>query len=44
MSLMAKAKYEALSDAKLQVFYDVQRTWYELHKAQTEYPNFREKH
>jgi outer membrane protein TolC len=34
MSLMAKAKYELFSDAKLQVFYDVQRTWYELYKVQ----------
>jgi len=33
MSLMAKAKYETFRDAKLQVFYDVQRTWYELHKV-----------
>jgi outer membrane protein TolC len=33
MSLMAKAKYESFRDAKLQVFYDVQRTWYELHKV-----------
>ena len=33
MSLMAKAKYETFSDAKLQVFYDVQRTWYELNKV-----------
>jgi outer membrane protein TolC len=32
MSMMAKAKYESFRDAKLQVFYDVQRTWYELHK------------
>lgn len=32
MSLMAKAKYETFRDAKLQVFYDVQRTWYELGK------------
>jgi outer membrane protein TolC len=32
MSLMAKAKYEIFRDAKLQVFYDVQRTWYELNK------------
>ncbi len=30
MSQMAKAKYEVFRDAKLQVFYDVQRTWYEL--------------
>ncbi len=33
MSLMAKAKYEVFRDSKLQVFYDVQRTWYELHKV-----------
>jgi outer membrane protein TolC len=32
MSLMAKAKYESFRDARFQVFYDVQRTWYELHK------------
>ena len=32
MNLMAKAKYESFRDAKLQVFYDVQRTWYELQK------------
>ncbi len=32
MSLMAKAKYETFRDAKLQVSYDVQRTWYELNK------------
>ena len=32
MSLMAKAKYETFRDAKLQVLYDVQRTWYELNK------------
>jgi outer membrane protein TolC len=34
MSLMAKAKYESFRDAKLQVFYDVQRTWYDLYKTQ----------
>jgi outer membrane protein TolC len=34
MSLMAKAKYESFRDAKLQVFYDVQRTWYDLYKIQ----------
>ena len=34
MSLMANAKYETFRDAKLQVFYDVQRTWYELYKIQ----------
>jgi len=33
MSLMAKANYESLREAKLQVFYDVQRTWYELIKV-----------
>ena len=32
MSLMANAKYESFRDAKLQVFYDVQSTWYELYK------------
>jgi len=36
MSLMAKAKYESFRDAKLQVFYEVQRTWYELQKVQQE--------
>jgi outer membrane protein TolC len=34
MSLMAKAKFELFQDAKLQVFYDVQRSWYELYKIQ----------
>ena len=34
MSLMAKAKFESLRDAKLQVFYDVQRTWNELQKIE----------
>jgi outer membrane protein TolC len=32
MSLMANAKYESFRDAKLQVFYEVQRTWYDLYK------------
>jgi len=32
MSLMAKAKYESFRDAKLQVFFDVQRTSYEYQK------------
>lgn len=32
MSLMAKAAFEVLRDAKLQLFYDVQRTFYELQK------------
>ena len=34
MSLMAKAKFELFRDAKLQVYYDVQRTWYERYKVQ----------
>jgi outer membrane protein TolC len=34
MSLMAKAKFELFRDSKLQVFYDVQRSWYELYKVQ----------
>ncbi len=34
MSLMAKAKYESFLDAKLQVFYEVQSTWYSLYKIQ----------
>jgi outer membrane protein TolC len=34
MSLMAKAKFESFRDAKLQVFYDVQRTWSELQKVE----------
>ena len=32
ISLMAKAKFELFRDAKLQVFYDIQRNWYELYK------------
>jgi len=31
MSLMAKAGFETFRDAKLQVCYDVQRTWYEVY-------------
>lgn len=34
MSLMAKAKYELFTDAKLQVQYETQRIYYELHKLQ----------
>jgi len=34
MSLMANAKFELFRDAKLQVYYDVQRNWYELYKIQ----------
>lgn len=32
MSLMAQAKYETFRDAKLQLFFDLQQTWYELYK------------
>lgn len=32
MSLMAKANYESFREAKLQVFFDVQSTWYDLYK------------
>jgi outer membrane protein TolC len=32
MSLMANAKFELFRDTKLQVFFDVQKTWYELYK------------
>ena len=35
-SLMAKAKFEEFRDAKIQVFYDVQSTWYELCKVDKE--------
>jgi outer membrane protein TolC len=34
MSFMANSKYELFRDSKLQVFYDVQKTWYELYKIQ----------
>ena len=34
MSLMAKAKYESFRDAKIQVFFEVQSTWYDLYKIQ----------
>jgi outer membrane protein TolC len=36
MSLMANAKFELFRDARLQVSYDVQRTWYELFKIRKE--------
>src|ERR1035437_9505329 len=32
MGLMAMAKYESFRDAKLQLFFDVQRTWFDLQK------------
>lgn len=34
MSLMAKAKYETFRDAKLQVLYEAQQTWFDLYKVQ----------
>ena len=34
MSLMAKANYEAMEDAKQQTFWDVQQSWYELYKVE----------
>jgi len=37
MSLMAKAKYESFRDVKLQVFFDLQQTWYELYKVRQAY-------
>lgn len=36
MSLMAKAKYETFRDAKSTVFYNIQRNWFELYKAEKE--------
>ncbi len=36
MSLMANAKFELFRDAKLQVSYDVERSWYELFKVRKE--------
>jgi outer membrane protein TolC len=32
MSLMANAKYELFRDAKLQVFFEVQSTWFDMYK------------
>ena len=32
MSLMAKAKFELFRESKLNVFYEVQRTWFDLYK------------
>ena len=36
MSLMSRAKYELFRDARMQVYYDVQRTWYDLYKVKKE--------
>lgn len=33
MSLMANVKFEHFRDTKLEVYYEVQRTWYELYKV-----------
>ena len=33
MSLMAKMKFEVFRDAKLQVYYDVQRAWFDLYRV-----------
>jgi len=33
MSLMAKMKFEAFRDAKLQVYFDMQRAWFDLYKV-----------
>lgn len=34
MSLMAKARFESFTDAKLQVIFEVHQTWFELYKIQ----------
>ena len=34
MSLMAKAEFESLRDAKLQISYELQKKWYDLYKNQ----------
>ncbi len=36
MSLMASARYEEFRNSKLNVFYEVQTTWYELYKVRKE--------
>ncbi len=36
MSLMAKAKFEVFRDSRLQLYYDVQKTWYELFRLRKE--------
>ncbi|MFN8135258.1 MAG: hypothetical protein U0Z17_08550 [Bacteroidales bacterium] len=36
MSLMAAAKFELVRDAKLQLFFDMQRNWFEMHKVKQE--------
>lgn len=36
MSLMADSKFEIFRDSKLQVYYDVQRSWYDLFKVRKE--------
>ena len=34
MSMMANAKFEIFRDAKLQLYYEIQKTWYALYKVQ----------
>jgi outer membrane protein TolC len=36
MSLMARAKYESFTESKLNLFFDVQRTWFEMAKLKQE--------
>ena len=36
MSLMAAAKFELVRDAKLQLFFGMQRDWFEMHKVKQE--------
>jgi outer membrane protein TolC len=36
MSMMANARFELFRDTKLQLYYDIKRTWYELYKIQKE--------
>ena len=36
MSLMAKARFESFRDVKLQLYYDVQRSYYELYKVKAQ--------
>jgi outer membrane protein TolC len=36
MSMMAKAKFELFRDAKLQLAYDIEKTWFELYKLNRE--------
>lgn len=42
MTLMAKAGYESVQDARLQLYYDVMKSWYELYKTQRNISNTQE--